>query len=942
MDQTTLTLFESAATSNNIYDASLSSIKQTATAANFGKIAYSSTLGLWVSVGANGNVAVSKDNITWEFFSIVFGVELTGVAFANGLFVAVGNISTVFTSINGYDWTQRTFPVASLTLTEVVYNNGLWVVSCNTGSQQIFTSTDAITWTLKWSTTAGFQSTLKYYPLTYYATSIWANIIGGQVATSTDGITWTLRPISTDVIFSHVHYTGSLWIAAGALVTNANSIVLAYSTDGVAWSTPNTISTTTRTLILTSNGNNVLIGTAANNIWVSSNNGFTGTFVATGQAGGTTSLTYGNSRWVLTSGGSGDVMVSTTGGVTWTKTVASGFGVTSVMIYANNLFVAAIGSTIKTSPDATTWTTQTTTGSGGILDIKFFDGKFVAVGSSGSIRTSATGTGTWSTRTSPTAGSISRVSFGNGLWVGVGVGIIVTSSDAVTWSLTSLASNYNHVEYNNGAWVAYGSSNTIIRSTTGTGWTFVKRDLQQPRSIGFGNNTWTAVGGAGEITTSLDLNNWTFRTSNTANQLNNVVYKNNQWMAVGNSGTVLQSTDATTWNVRTNAASQTTQNLQHIDFGNGVWAASGSGSGMITSSDTTTWQLRNLPKTSNLAGIVYSSGSNWTTSGSWGLIQTSDNSGASWTQRTSFVGTTPLPSLYSVDYGSTLANPLFVAVGASGCILSSPDGTTWTTRSSSGSTLNKVVFANNTFVVVGDGGTIRTSPDGVAWTTRTSGTTQALIDVAYGTHNNTWVVVGTGGIIITATATDLATWSAATSGFSAPINCIKYANGIFVLGASSAAQNLRYSSTGTGTWTAVANSTSFLAGSSGHQLGQSVFDIDYIDGKFFNLGGWPCSSANGINWTYLGNAGPRGSGTSVDYLVLSLTNFMKNVNNKLIATAVNGTKPIFISKNGLNWIRTTDLKQRFSGIRDIAYGNGKYVTVGDRVGLGGYIGCSTI
>jgi hypothetical protein len=501
-----------------------------------------------------------------------------------------------------------------------------------------------------------------------------------------------------------------------------------------------------------------------------------------------------------------------------------------------------------------------------------------------------------------------------------------------------------HVDYNNSLWVAYGSFGVILTSTNGTAWTVQKRDLQQPRSYAYGNGLWTGVGNSGEIVTSPDFSNWTFRTSGTANILNNVIYKNNEWMVVGNSGTVLQSTDATTWNVRTNAASQTTQNLQHIDFGNGVWAACGSGSGMITSSDTTTWQARTLPKTSNLSGIVYSGSSNWTTSGSWGLIQTSSNNATNWTQRTSFVGTTPLPALNSVDYGSTLANPLFVAVGGSGCILSSPDGINWTTRTSSTlSTLNKVLFANNTFVVVGAGGTIRTSTDGITWATPIASGV-FLFDVAYGSHNNTWVIVGSSNVIRTASGSNLASWSSATSGFTGSItmNCVKYANGMFVLGASGTQQNLRYSSTGTGTWTAVANSTSLLTGSSGHATGINVLDIDYIDGKFFNLGYWPCSSTDGINWTYLGYAGPNQSQTSVDYMAFNCS-FMKNVNNKLIATAaVSSNVPIFISKNGLNWIVATDLKTKSYNITDIAYGNGKYVTVGRMGTTLGFIGCSTI
>jgi hypothetical protein len=50
-------------------------------------------------------------------------------------------------------------------------------------------------------------------------------------------------------------------------------------------------------------------------------------------------------------------------------------------------------------------------------------------------------------------------------------------------------------------------------------------------------------------------------------------------------------------------------------------------------------------------------------------------------------------------------------------------------------------------VAVGYPGTILTSPDGETWTQRTSGTTVGLYGVAYG--NGTFVAVGEGGTILT-------------------------------------------------------------------------------------------------------------------------------------------------------------------------------------------------
>ena len=68
----------------------------------------------------------------------------------------------------------------------------------------------------------------------------------------------------------------------------------------------------------------------------------------------------------------------------------------------------------------------------------------------------------------------------------------------------------------------------------------------------------------------------------------------------------------------------------------------------------------------------------------------------------------------------TFGNSQFVAVGASGTILTSPDGVTWIGRKSGtsfnlyGATYGTV--GNGLFVVVGDGGIVLNSPDGITWT----------------------------------------------------------------------------------------------------------------------------------------------------------------------------------------------------------------------------------
>ena len=89
------------------------------------------------------------------------------------------------------------------------------------------------------------------------------------------------------------------------------------------------------------------------------------------------------------------------------------------------------------------------------------------------------------------------------------------------------------------------------------------------------------------------------------------------------------------------------------------------------------------------------------------------------------------------------ANNMFVAVGASGSIVTSNDGVTWTKQTSpvTDKILYSVIYANNMFVAVGENGSIVTSNDGVTWTEQTSPVTNKILrSVIYA--NNMFVVVG--------------------------------------------------------------------------------------------------------------------------------------------------------------------------------------------------------
>lgn len=84
---------------------------------------------------------------------------------------------------------------------------------------------------------------------------------------------------------------------------------------------------------------------------------------------------------------------------------------------------------------------------------------------------------------------------------------------------------------------------------------------------------------------------------------------------------------------------------------------------------------------------------------------------------------------------------LYVAAGDQGALLSSPDGVTWTTRTS-GTTvaLNDVAHGDGRYVAVGQGGKILASDDGVVWSTAASPSSRDLFAVVH--HGDRFFAVG--------------------------------------------------------------------------------------------------------------------------------------------------------------------------------------------------------
>jgi len=165
--------------------------------------------------------------------------------------------------------------------------------------------------------------------------------------------------------------------------------------------------------------------------------------------------------------------------------------------------------------------------------------------------------------------------------------------------------------------------------------------------------------------------------------------------------------------------------------------------------------------------------------GDSGAIHTSVD-GSTWVAQTS--GTTE--NLNDIRWNKWAVGlrgvPEYVAVGANGTILWSNNGTTWySVGSGSSEDLYAIAYNGTNYVVVGNNSTVLYSSNVTSWQIgTTSGVSSDLRDVIYNDDIDKFIAVGIGGVILE--STDGNTWTAQESGTSNPLLGITWTEGRMV------------------------------------------------------------------------------------------------------------------------------------------------------------------
>jgi hypothetical protein len=345
-------------------------------------------VGLFGAVGQGGVFVAAKDGLQWAPRGIAGSNDLTGLVFASGNFLAVGNAGSIQ---SGIVWLPRNSPTtAGLNLSGIAYGRGKFVatgIQPHPGGSNVIVSTDnGVDWTTE---RLGPEGQLT--GITYGDTAGFVAVSGsGALLNSSSGPIWTSKVLNSNISFSGVTYGNGIYLAIGTLFPSNPQIggpqgATFVSTNGIDWTGP-TLS-------------DFIPGGAPGRAGATFGNN---RFVALSFVNGGSEISSNGLNWVF---GSGDFNVrppiafgqgmfvarsaTSLDGLNWTDT---DFGVSSatylgILTYGDLGFVGVGGHGILTSSDGIVWSTRGIDVSdvSSWKDIAFGNGTYIAVGDAGTV-----------------------------------------------------------------------------------------------------------------------------------------------------------------------------------------------------------------------------------------------------------------------------------------------------------------------------------------------------------------------------------------------------------------------------------------------------------------------------------------------------------------------------------------------------------------------------
>jgi len=373
---------------------------------------------------------------------------------------------------------------------------------------------------------------------------------------------------------------------------------------------------------------------------------------------------------------------------------------------------------------------------------------------------------------------------------------------------------------------------------------------------------------------------------------------------VGNAGFIATSDDnGETWTARTSGTAtrinavtrSTTHFVAAIDVTNATL-------NIRRSTDGETWVAVANSNFVQIPADVHANGATVVAVGGNGAVSVSADNGTTWTAATA-TNTTQL--LNGVTYSPTLN--LWVAVGNAGTIITATDPTgTWTVQTSGTTqTLTEVGIFNNAIYVVGGGSTLLTSTNGTSYTSLSANASSTLRGIA--ASPTTVLISGSNGTL--SSSTNGTTFTSRTN-VNSTINGMAFGNGVFVSVGDVA------NGSGSGYIATIAADGTVTRRVSG--TGNALIDLIFNNGRFICVG---------LSSTIIYS---DNSGASWQTAALTGINFSSIAasNNTLVAVGGGGLYSIS-TNNGTTWAASAAVGVTSQNLRGIAFANGIYVAVGD-------------
>jgi hypothetical protein len=255
--------------------------------------------------------------------------------------------------------------------------------------------------------------------------------------------------------------------------------------------------------------------------------------------------------------------------------------------FGNNTFVA-VGKTgtVRTSSDnGTTWDNGTSGTKIELNEIAYGDSTFVSVGQSGTTLYSSNNGTSWSAGTCDECDHLTGVAYGDNTFIGVASTYVIKSTDnGSNWNKKGAGVRVVDVAFGNSNFVGCGAIGAILFSdNNGDGWETGDSDASSTTfsSITFGNNQFFSVGNRGKLIKATDnFSDWTNVDSTVPKNLSSIVIGNNTFVAVGYKTVIVSTDNGSNFTVK-----EDEYTFNDVTYGNGVFVAVGDDEKIYTSTD---------------------------------------------------------------------------------------------------------------------------------------------------------------------------------------------------------------------------------------------------------------------------------------------------------------------------------------------------------------------